>query len=116
LKLFQNFSFWNSFPRFKGKTGAFDRFFQEPVPKPRALAHRQLVLEQAQLIIKIRKILTNRLKWPVLAAKEKAAPHKFGFVGQGIVSSFWRHAALNVPDMPRGRAQDTCGRRALYAP
>jgi hypothetical protein len=31
MRLFQNFSFWNSFPGFKGKTGAFDRFFQEPV-------------------------------------------------------------------------------------
>jgi hypothetical protein len=43
--------FWNCFLRFKGKTGAFDRFFQEPVPKSCALAHSQLVLEQAQVYI-----------------------------------------------------------------
>ncbi|MDR0689149.1 MAG: hypothetical protein LBG08_02620, partial [Spirochaetaceae bacterium] len=42
-------SFWNSFLGFKRKTGAFDRFFQEPVPKPCALAHSKLVLEQAQM-------------------------------------------------------------------
>jgi hypothetical protein len=49
MRLFQNLNFWNNFPEFKGKTGAFDRFFQEPVPKPYALAHSQLVLEQAQI-------------------------------------------------------------------
>jgi hypothetical protein len=49
MRLFQNFSFWNSFPECKGKTGAFDRFFQKPVPKPCALAHSQLVLEQAHI-------------------------------------------------------------------
>jgi hypothetical protein len=53
MRLFQNFSFWNSFSVFKGKTGAFGRFFQEPVPKPCALAHCQLVLEQAQITIRI---------------------------------------------------------------
>jgi hypothetical protein len=33
MRLFQNFSFWNSFLEFGGKPG-FDRFFQELVPKP----------------------------------------------------------------------------------
>jgi hypothetical protein len=49
MRLFQKLKFWNSFLGFKGKTGAFDRFFQEPVPKPCALAHSKLVLEQAHI-------------------------------------------------------------------
>jgi hypothetical protein len=32
LRLFQNFSFWNSYLRFRGKTGFFP-VFPEPVPK-----------------------------------------------------------------------------------
>jgi hypothetical protein len=51
MRLFQNFSFWNSFLELvekPGRTlGRFNRFFQELVPKPCALAHSRLVLEQA---------------------------------------------------------------------
>jgi hypothetical protein len=52
-RLFQNFSFWNSFLRFDGKTGFLTGFsgslFHRTRGSHRArLAHSQLVLEQAQ--------------------------------------------------------------------
>jgi hypothetical protein len=39
VRLFQNFSFWNSFLEFSGKTG-FCRFFQEPGSKPTGFWNR----------------------------------------------------------------------------
>jgi hypothetical protein len=52
MRLFQNFSFGIASLNLVEKPGRtlvrFDRFFQELVPKPCALAHSQLVLEQAQ--------------------------------------------------------------------
>jgi hypothetical protein len=55
MRLFQNFSFWNSFFGFDGKTGLLTGFskslFHRTGGSHRArLAHSQLVLEQAQIV------------------------------------------------------------------
>jgi hypothetical protein len=49
LRLFQNFSFWNSFSGFDGKTGFLAGFSRSLFQNRARLAHSQLILEQAQL-------------------------------------------------------------------
>jgi hypothetical protein len=51
VRLFQNFSFWNSFLRFSGKTGLLTGFSKSLFQNRARLAHSQLVLEQAQVIL-----------------------------------------------------------------
>jgi hypothetical protein len=50
MRLFQNFSFWNSFLEFNGKTGFLFGFSKSLFQNRARLAHSQLVLEQAQII------------------------------------------------------------------
>jgi hypothetical protein len=47
VRLFQNFSFWNSFPEFNGKTGLWAGF-------SKSLSKTNRVLEQARLSTNIR--------------------------------------------------------------
>jgi hypothetical protein len=51
MRLFQNFSFWNSFLGFTGKTGVLTGFSKSLFQNRARLAHSQLVLEQAQIFL-----------------------------------------------------------------
>ncbi|MDR1147696.1 MAG: hypothetical protein LBK66_03615, partial [Spirochaetaceae bacterium] len=72
LRLFQNFSFGTATLDLMEKAGRtlvrLDRFFQELVPKPCALAHSRLVLEQAHIPLKgrIPKVFASQNRYVVL--------------------------------------------------
>jgi hypothetical protein len=53
MGLFQNFSFWNSFLGFNGKTGILSGFSKSLFQNRARLARSQLVLEQAQMTIEV---------------------------------------------------------------
>jgi hypothetical protein len=104
MKLFQNFSFWNSFLGFRGKTGLLPVF-------PGAYSKSNRVSEQAQRSNREAEEGTKYLSFPSSAF----SPLWFIFLMFSISTHISMFSLINLPESVHNYLQYTEGRAAYTA-